>query len=236
MCSEDKPIIPILFQDEHYVVVHKPHNLLVHRTKFSDDKIFLLQTLRDQIGKHLYPVHRLDRPTAGVLLMALHSEAARKIKIQFDERTLEKNYWLVARGYTEEQGLIDKPLQETKDKPLQEAKTEFKTLKTVELPFAVGRYQTARYSLVEAKPLTGRMHQIRKHFASHSHPIIGDRLHGDGKHNLFLREHLQVHRLLLLARSLQWQHPYTNEIILSESLIDEDWLKVLALFAMQLPL
>lgn len=222
----------ILFQDEHYVAIHKPAGILVHRTRFSADREFVLQKLRDQLGKHLYPVHRLDRATAGVLLFALSSEAASKIQDLFhkQETALQKTYWAIVRGYTEQEAMIDYALQEDADKPFKEAQTRYKTLGTTELPFAVGPYPTARYSWVEASPLTGRMHQIRKHFSHIRHPIVGDRQYGDNKHNRFFKETLGLTQLWLLARKLTWTHPYTEKSIVLRSLVDESWERFLGKF------
>jgi tRNA pseudouridine65 synthase len=203
--------LPILFQDENYIAIHKPPGLLVHRTRISQDKQFVLQMLRNQIGQWVYPVHRLDRPTSGVLIFGLSSDAARQLVQQFEQRKVEKRYLAVVRGYTEESGVIDYPLQEEKWTEPQSAVTSYSKLDQVELPYPVGRYQTARYSLLEVQPQTGRMHQIRKHMKHVFHPIVGDTTHGDGKHNQLFRDQFNISRLLLVASELGFQHPYTKE-------------------------
>lgn len=222
------PTIPlqILFRDEHYVAVYKPHNLLVHKTQISNDKVFLLQLLRNQIGQYVYPIHRLDRPTAGVILFGLTSEAVEKIKPQFQNHTLKKTYWAIVRGFCATEGVIDSDLQEDEHKPLQSAITHFKTRHHLEIEFPVGRYTTARYSWVEVNPLTGRMHQIRKHFARIAHPIVGDTTHGDRFHNRFWQTTLGYQRLWLLAHSLEFTHPYTQKRIHISVDLDEDWQKI----------
>jgi tRNA pseudouridine65 synthase len=203
--------LTILYQDDNYIAIHKPHGLLVHRTRISEDKRFVLQMLRNQIGQWVYPIHRLDRPTSGVIIFGLSSDAARLLAQEFAQRNVNKLYLAVVRGYTEESGVIDYPLQEEKWTEPQPAVTAYRKLAKVELPYAVGRYQTARYSLLEVQPETGRMHQIRKHMKHIFHPIVGDTTHGDGKHNQLFCDQFDVRRLLLVATELQFQHPYSNE-------------------------
>ena len=203
--------LPIIFQDENYIAIHKPPGLLVHRTRISQDRRFVLQMLRDQIGQWVYPIHRLDRPTSGVLIFGLSSDAARLLAQEFEQREVTKRYLAVVRGYTEESGVIDYPLQEEKWTEPQPAVTTYRKIAQVELPHPVGRYQTARYSLLEVEPKTGRMHQIRKHMKHIFHPIVGDTTHGDGKHNQLFRDQFDINRLLLVATELEFQHPYTQE-------------------------
>lgn len=202
--------LTILYRDEHYIAVDKPAGLLVHRTRISEDSRFALQQLRDQIGRRVYPVHRLDRPTSGVLVFGLDSDAARRLVQLFEQRQVQKRYLAVVRGYTEASALIDYPLREEPHKPAQAAVTGYRRLATVELPIAVGRYATARYSLLEVRPATGRMHQIRKHMKHIFHPIVGDTTHGDGRHNRLFREQFGIYRLLLMATGLAFRHPYSG--------------------------
>lgn len=207
-------LLHILYRDADYVAVDKPPGLQVHRSWISEESdVFLLQRLRDQIGQRVFTVHRLDRPTSGVILFALSSEAARKLCGIFENREVEKRYLAIVRGYTDDQGHIDYPLQEEPHKPAQEAITDYRTLARVELPIPVGRYTTARYSLVEIKPLTGRSRQIRKHFHHIFHPLIGDTSHGEGRHNRLFREHFNVQRLLLHAWQLRLRHPDSGELM-----------------------
>jgi tRNA pseudouridine65 synthase len=203
--------LTLLYHDEHYVAVDKPAGLQVHRSWISEEQeVFLLQRLRDQIGQRVYPIHRLDRPTSGVILFALSSAAARIMCGVFEQREVTKEYLAIVRGYTEEQGHIDYPLREEPHKPEQQAITDYQRLATVELPIPIGRYNTARYSLVRVTPHTGRMRQIRKHFHHIFHPLIGDTSHGEGRHNRLFREEFAVERLLLHAHRLQLPHPDTE--------------------------
>lgn len=210
-------MLEIVYEDVHFVAINKPNGLLVHRTRLAGEKKdFALQMLRDQLGYRLYPVHRLDRATSGVLLFAKTPEAAAKVVRAFTERQADKIYFAVVRGFAPERGLIDSPIRPDKDhqhKVAQEALTHFNRLATVELPIPVGRYQTARYSLVKIKPETGRMHQIRKHFAHLRHYIIGDTRHGDWRHNRMFADRLDSPYLLLHAAALAFEHPFTFEAV-----------------------
>jgi tRNA pseudouridine65 synthase len=198
--------IEILHQDGDLVAVRKPPGLLVHRNAHAGREAFLLQILRDQLGTRLYPVHRLDRPTSGLMVMALSPEAASVLARQFAAREVRKTYLAVVRGYVAETGAIDSPLKNDAGNEVS-ALTEFMRLDTVELPFPVGPHPTARFSLVRTEPRTGRTHQLRRHFAHLRHPIIGDILRGDGRQNRFFREHFGVHRLLLASVALRFNHP-----------------------------
>jgi tRNA pseudouridine65 synthase len=199
MCSEqnnistDKPL-EILYQDEHLVTVFKPTGLLVHRSIFDKHEThFALQMVRNQVGQHVYPVQRLDKPISGVLLFALSSDIAKVVSKQFAEHEVQKTYLAIVRGYADEVGMIDYTLKEEldkksdkqvrTDKPDQDAVTPYKRLNTVEFNHAVGRYNTARYSLVQLEPKTGRKHQLPRHLKHIFHPIMGDTTHGDGKQN-----------------------------------------------------
>ncbi|GEO06668.1 tRNA pseudouridine(65) synthase TruC [Adhaeribacter aerolatus] len=210
-------MLEIIYDDAQYVAINKPNGLLVHRTRIAEEKKeFALQLLRDQLGYRLHPLHRLDRGTSGVLLFAKTPEAAAPLVQAFTERQPDKTYFAIVRGYAPEAGTIDSPIRPDKDhqhKPAQDAVTHYTRLATVELPIPVGRYQTARYSLVKIKPETGRMHQIRKHFAHLRHYIIGDKKHGDWRHNLMFLEQLNSPSLLLHAAALTFEHPFTGEII-----------------------
>jgi tRNA pseudouridine65 synthase len=201
--------IPVLYRDEHLVAVHKPAGLLVHRNAHAGREPFLLQILRDQLGQRLYPVHRLDRPTSGLMIMALSPQAAHALALQFASQEVGKTYLAVARGFAPSQGLIIDPLK-SESGTLQEAQTEFTRLATAEIPHPVGPNPTARYSLVRTCPRTGRTHQIRRHFAHIRHPLIGDVLRGDGRQNRFFREHFDLHRLLLASVELSFHHPEDN--------------------------
>ena len=232
------PDLPILYRDEHYLAVEKPAGLLVHRSAIDRHEIhYALQRVRDQIGRRVYPVHRMDKPTSGVLLFGLDSDAARRMVTQFTQHAVRKTYFAVVRGHTPSEALIDYPLREELDaatdgdadaaKPAQEAITAYRRLALAELPYAVGRYASARYSLLEVMPRTGRKHQIRRHMKHVFHPVIGDTSHGDGRHNQFFRERLQCRRLLLAATRLDFIHPYSGDPVSITAPLDQAFLSVI---------
>ena len=227
-------MLEILFQDESLVAINKPSGLLVHRSPIDQyETRFALQMTRDQIGQRVFPAHRLDKPTSGALLFALSSEVASLLTKQFTAKTMCKTYLAVVRGYTNDSGVVDSDLQEELDKmtdnlvdenkPAQSAITYYERLATTELPYPVGRYETARYSLLALQPKTGRKHQLRRHMKRIFHPIVGDTTHGDGKQNAFLREQFGLARLMLHARSMGFKHPVTGEAMLIEAPLAEDF-------------
>lgn len=221
--------LTVLYRDEDYIAVHKPPGLLVHRSWLSEDKEFLLQRLRNQIGQRIYPVHRLDRATSGVIIFALTSHAAQALNQVFTEQKVTKTYNAIVRGWLPEPELmVDHAIQDRETgTPYQQAQTRFRELARIELPFAVDRYPQARYSLVEAQPLTGRRHQIRKHLKHISHPIIGDIRYGKGTHNRFFRDHFNVQRLLLMAQSLCLIHPMTGKELKITAQPEPEWTSLL---------
>lgn len=209
--------LPILYEDNYYIAVNKPAGMLVHRTPLEKDPEaqFAMIVLRDQIGQKVFPLHRIDRPTSGVLLFAKSSEAASRLQPEFANHGIKKDYLAVVRGFlAASEGIIEQPLSKDLDQELQEATSVYWRLAEAEIPFASSpRYETSRYSLVKVSPLTGRMHQIRRHFAHMRHYIIGDTTHGDNKQNNFFRHHFESHHLLLHAWLLQFVHPYTGEAV-----------------------
>lgn len=233
--------LDILFQDEYLVAVNKPSGMLVHRSWLDrHETVFVMQTLRDQIGQHVFPLHRLDRPTSGVLLFGLSSEVASKMMPVFSGRDIHKTYHAVVRGWIKEAAVLDYPLKKELDKiadknaaeaqEAQEAVTAYSPLATVETNIPVGRYATSRYCLVEMKPETGRKHQLRRHMHHLNHHIIGDVNHGDGRHNRMFRENYDCHRLMLHASRLQFVHPVTEQALDIRASIDETWLRVMSEF------
>ncbi|WP_342084271.1 pseudouridine synthase [Dyadobacter sp. OTU695] len=203
--------LQILFRCEHLVAISKPNGLLVHRSPIaSDADVFAVQLLRDQLGQKVYPVHRLDRKTSGVLLFALDEATNSEMQRKFMNGEVKKTYHAIVRGYTPDSGEIDYPLKRD-DGVVQDAVTFFETLQRTEMPFAVGKHPTSRYSLVKLNPVTGRMHQLRKHMAHILHPIIGDRPHGCNKQNRFFKEQFGMMQMMLHAVSLEFVHPTTHE-------------------------
>jgi len=293
-----KPVLTILYQDEYMVAVDKPAGLFVHRSFMDKDEIyFALQLVRDQIGQYVYPVHRLDRPTSGVLLFALTKEVATILSDAFANKsaqaepelsaqlepdnfnadytrenddscdstvvksltrmkslTMVKTYYALVRGHLTVQendaptlleplvvsdfssGFLDYPLKEkldklgdknvSRDKPAQLAQTHYQVQYQASLPIKVGKFDSVRYSLVALQPVTGRRHQIRRHLAHLRHPILGDINYGDNKQNPFFIEHFGFKRLMLIAKSLEFNHPINNERIKISASFDEQWQQI----------
>lgn len=232
-------MLEILYRDQWLIAVNKPSGLLVHRS-FLDPHAteFAMQMLRDQIGQHVFPLHRLDRPTSGVLLFALSAEWANAMMAIFAERAIEKRYLALCRGFAPTEQRLDYPLKEEldkiadkfadQDKPAQEAVTRFRCLAQAEVAVPVGKWPCARLSLVECWPETGRKHQIRRHLKHLSHPIFCDVNHGDGRQNRFFREHFAVDRLMLHCQAMRFSHPYTQQPLLIQAPLGETWLGVCA--------
>lgn len=233
-------MLQILYQDQHLIAINKPAGMLVHRSWLDKhETVFAMQTLRDQIGQHVFPIHRLDRPTSGVLLFALNSETARKMSEQFELHQIEKSYLAVVRGYLLGEDRIDYPLKVKLDKIAdkfsaekepQQAVTDYKNLATVEMPYPAGKFQTARYSLVQLFPQTGRKHQLRRHMKHLFHPIMGDTNYGDLHQNRALTEHTGCDRLFLHSNSLSFTHPETLQKIVINAPLDEQWQKLFLQF------
>ena len=216
-----KKAFQILLEDDFFVAINKPTGILVHRTPISEDQVFVLQLLRNQLGRRIYPIHRLDRATSGVLIFGKTKQATSQLGELFQAQKVSKKYLGVVRGYVADEDRINYPLAKEKWLPKQEAITLYKKLAQTELPFPISRYPTARYSMVEVTLETGRRHQIRRHFAHLRHPIIGDKRHGDVKHNKYWAKELNMTRMLLHARYLSFIHPITQKEILIEASIDE---------------
>ncbi|AOS98236.1 tRNA pseudouridine synthase C [Microbulbifer aggregans] len=213
----------VIYEDSDLIAAYKPEGWLVHRSNIDRHETqFLLQYLRDQTGAYLYPIHRLDKPTSGVILFAKSSEVAARTQSLLESDAAVKTYIAVCRGYCPEEGVIDHPLPPVNDfkhqrkrpkadQPRQDAVTLFRRLHTIELPYEVDRYPSSRYSLVEIQLKTGRRHQIRRHFKHLSHPLIGCPKYGKSTHNRFFAEHFHCSRLLLHALELRLPHPVTGE-------------------------
>ena len=205
-------MLEILYQDEYIIAINKPSGLLVHKSFYArDSKEYAIQELRNQIGgQHVYPVHRLDRKTSGVLLFALDKEVLKIMNERFATRDVEKKYLAILRGWSPEELTIDYDLTND-DGVTQNAITYFHCLQKTEITLAFNNKPTSRYCLVEAIPKTGRMHQLRKHFKHIFHPILGSRPHGCNKQNKLWLEHYELKGMMLHAHQLNFNHPISNE-------------------------
>jgi tRNA pseudouridine65 synthase len=192
-------VLRVLFADEALVVIDKPSGIVVHRG-WADDDGGLVVALRDQLGRRVFPLHRLDRGTSGVLAFALSSTAAAALAPAFAEGRVGKRYIALVRGHPPEHALVDHPVPSEPGGPRVPAVTELRRLGIWE-----------RYALVEARPRTGRLHQIRRHLKHIACPIIGDVNYGKGEHNRLFRERFGLRRLALHAQALALPHPITGE-------------------------
>lgn len=220
-------MLEIIYEDEYLIAINKPHGLLVHQSSIARDATeFALQMLRDQVRKHVSPVHRLDRKTSGILLFAFDKRAEIAMHQQFMNSETDKKYLAILRGFTPDVMDIDYPLAK-ENGTMQDAFTSFRTLQKAEVNVPFGKHDTSRYSLVEATPKTGRMHQLRRHFSHILHPIIGDRTHGCNKQNKFFLEQWNMSTMLLHASELSFTHPITSEKIHLKANLHEEFKRVM---------
>ncbi|WP_442587360.1 pseudouridine synthase [Pedobacter sp. AW31-3R] len=227
-------MLEIVYQDEHIIAINKPHGLLVHRSSIANDaKEFALQLLRDQVNRRVSPVHRLDRKTGGLLLFTFEKDVEVAMHQQFQNGAVQKKYLAIVRGFSPDMQDIDYPLAKENGN-MQDAFTSFVTLDRAELPIPLGQHPTSRYSLVEASPTTGRMHQLRKHFAHIFYPIIGDRKHGCNKQNRFFKEQWDMTTMLLHASELLFKHPVTQEEIHLKASVNQEFSRVMQIMGWSL--
>ena len=227
-------MLDILYLDSHIVIINKPHGLLVHQSPIARDASeFAIQMLRNQLHQKVYPVHRIDRKTSGILIFALDKESNRLLTEQFTQQSIKKTYLAVVRGFIKENTLIDYALRR-EDGKIQEAQTYIRPLKYAELPIGSANHTTSRYTLIEAEPHTGRMHQIRKHMAHIFHPIIGDRPHGCNKQNKLWLEHFSMNTMLLHASHITFIHPISQEIISMNAPLQSEFTEALKILNIEM--
>jgi tRNA pseudouridine65 synthase len=200
----------ILYRDEDCIAIAKRPGIHVHHSTLSPHEISCMPILRDQIGTYVYPIHRIDRATSGIVLFALSPEALTSFNEMMWSGGMRKKYHAIIRGWMDDV-ICDSPI--AIDEKVHEAETHFRSIKRSEMEYPSQQFSTTRISLVEAELKTGRRHQIRKHCAHLRHPIAGDVRYGDGKFNMLFRTHHDVHRLMLFATSLQFIHPITHKEI-----------------------
>jgi len=207
----------VLYKDSFYVAINKPPGYIVHRSSMTRNApLVVLQLLRDQLNQRVYPVHRLDRKTSGVLIFALAPEANKLLGQRFENHLVQKEYLAIVRGWTEDSGIIDYELVNDSGK-VQSAQTSYETIGRFEIDLPSDKFQTSRYSEVHLFPKTGRMHQLRKHMSHIFHPIIGDRPHGCNKQNRLWKQTYGMDTMMLHARRLTFIHPYSNEEVVIEA-------------------
>lgn len=224
------PPLAIVHDDGDLIAVDKPAGLAVHRSRMvGRDDDYLVDRLRRQVDGPLFLVNRLDRATSGLVLVARSQPVARALGEALMARDVAKTYLAVVRGWPAPDGEVDYPLtvggMTGERKP---ALTRWRTLATVEVPIALGRYPQQRYALLALAPLTGRYRQLRRHLHHVHHPIVGDTTLGRGEHNRLFRERFGSHRMLLHAWRLALSHPLTGRPLRLQAPLDATWQRVLA--------
>ena len=230
-----------IYRDPWLLVVHKPAGLLVHRSPIDQHETeFALQYARAMNGGgHVYPLHRLDRPTSGLLVFARDAHTASALGKAMMAGEVSKTYLAMVRGWAPEQGTIDHPLREEPEdrrrkdapQPVREARTRYRRLATTEIPVQIEGHATSRYSLVALYPETGRKHQLRRHMKHISHPIIGDAYHGRGRHNRYFAQRFGQGRLMLAAVGMAFRHPITGVQMQLNAEPEASFLQVLSIFS-----
>lgn len=229
-------MIEVLYSDERLAVVNKPAGLMAHASAMArDENDFLDERLRAQFGTAIHLVHRLDRATSGCLLVALDRDSASALGKVFMSREVRKDYLAICRGWPDPSFVLDYALDGGPGKPEKKpAITAFERLATAELDAPDARHETSRYALMRCSPETGRYRQIRRHLKHLSHHLIGDSSHGDGRHNRAFRMR-GVHRMLLHAWRLGFDHPVTGARIDIEAPLDAEFRRALELLGIVAP-
>ena len=219
----------IIFEDDYIICVNKPNNVLVHHAFLSrnvGDEDSLLQLIEKEFGIKVYPVHRLDRKTSGLILLAKEKEYVSKFQELFTTKQIQKTYFGVVRGFSPETKTIDSPVKGRDANVHKEALTYLRTLANITLDIPVKPYDSSRYSLVEFLPQTGRMHQLRVHSNKISHPLIGDAKYGDKNHDTMFAENFGWKNLFLHAGKLEFIHPFSSEKMILKGTFPKDWIEM----------
>lgn len=223
MVGNSSFISPI-YEDDFLMAVNKPNNLLVHHSYYARNirEKSLMELLRASGSAH--PIHRLDRKTSGLILIAKDADTAKFIQQQFEKRKTKKEYLALVRGHVKLSGEVDSPIRTDQDSTYKNALTTYSTLAQTTFDRPVQPYPTSRYSLLKLSPKTGRMHQLRKHMNKISHPIIGDPKYGNRHHNHAFQKWFAHSYLYLHAHSLTFEHPKKGLLTLKAPL-PVFWLK-----------
>lgn len=218
--------VSILYQDEVLVAIDKPAGMIVHPGREAEGPEWVaMKRVRDMLGRQVHTVHRLDRPTSGVLLFALDLDCCTRVQQFFEKRQVEKSYLAVVEGTTPERWICETPLHRVPEEPPQSAKTGFERVAVVPAG-SFERLPQLSLSLLKISPHTGRYHQIRRHLLEAGHPIIGDFRYAGADRSMDLGELLGTGtRMLLQARSLLLPHPYTGESFQITAPADADFLR-----------
>ena len=221
--------LDIIFEDQFVICVNKPNNMVVHHAHHSRnvaDEMALLQLIETEKGIKVYPIHRLDRKTSGIILLAKETTNVSKFQELFTNNEIEKTYYGVVRGFSPETKIIDSPVKGRDASIHKDALTYLKTLEQIVLEIPVKPYDSSRYSLVELKPKTGRMHQLRVHTSKISHPLIGDIKYGDKNHDLMFEENFGWKNMFLHAGHLKFKHPFSEKVLILKANFPKDWISL----------
>lgn len=198
--------LKILYEDETLVAIDKPAGFFTHPPEDKNVRMAprwnALGILEAQLGRKLFPAHRLDRATSGVLVYAKDAGTAASLQRQFRTQGAKKTYACFVRGRTPNAFECNTPLS-GKDGVSYPSLTHFTAIHTVALPWPSSPSGMREFSLLLANPVTGRFHQIRRHLASLSFPIVGDKRHGDKKVNRAFLAVQPREQLYLRALSLE---------------------------------
>lgn len=231
--------LEIIFEDDYLLCVSKPNNVLVHHAYHSrnvSDEASLLQIIKNETDLKVYPIHRLDRKTSGIILLTKEKEYVAKFQELFTNDLIQKTYFGVVRGFSPDVKTIDSPVKGRDANVHKDALTELKTLANITLDIPVKPYDSSRYSLVQLSPKTGRMHQLRVHMNKISHPLIGDAKYGDKNHDVMYAENFGWQNLFLHAGKLEFTHPFTSEKLILQASFPKDWLALFDEFDWENPL
>lgn len=230
-------MLEIIYQDDYIIAVNKPFGWVVHWSELvrEDEERIVLRKLREQIGRKIYTVHRLDAKTTGVLIFAFKKTTQRKLNKGFAEKKYKKVYWAIVRGKMPDEGELRSELTNLKGKT-QYAITRYNKLASQAQDFSkYPRFPNGNYSLVELNPVTGRMHQLRKHLSDAYHPIVGDRAHGSKKQNYFFTEQFDYSEMALHSRYISLPHPTTGDLITINAPIHPEFVRLAYISRIKLP-
>ncbi|WGH77048.1 pseudouridine synthase [Tenacibaculum tangerinum] len=222
--------LAILYEDEYILCVVKPNNVVVHHAHHSRnvaEEDSLLQMITQQLGEKMYPIHRLDRKTSGIMLLAKETRFVAQFQELFTNNEIQKTYHGIVRGHAPESKIIDSPVKGRDANVHKDAETHLFTMKTATINIPVKPYDSSRYSLVKLEPKTGRLHQLRIHMNKISHPLIGDPKYGDKNHNTMFVENFGCENLFLHAYSLEFIHPFSKKKLFIKADYPKDWYVVL---------
>ncbi|WP_440881081.1 pseudouridine synthase [Tenacibaculum sp. C7A-26P2] len=218
--------LEIIYKDEFIVCVSKPNNIVVHHAYHSRNVIeeqSLLEKIYDEFGEKMFPIHRLDRKTSGIILLARNKKAVSSFQQLFIEDKIKKTYLGIVRGHSPERLIINSPVKGRDAKVYKNAETLLETIDKTIQKIPVKPYETSRYSLIKLTPKTGRLHQLRIHTNKISHPLIGDPKYGDKNHNIMYQKKFDCYNLFLHAYSLKFMHPLTKKELKLVAKLPDEW-------------